>query len=244
VSEQELLIEPANGILRLTINRPGAANAINDVVAACLAQALSMADSDDSIRAVLLTGSGNRNFCAGRDMKNPHNLSPMQLADQRRSESKAYIDALLTCRKPVVAAINGAAVGAGWMIALLADQIIAADHAVMSLPEIDVKIPTFIGHALISLRAGEALATDLVLTGRRMSAQEALQRGLVSAVVSSDRFSKEAEAAAALLAAKHSETMRDMKEWILARRRELIDLAGGAFDAVQSRLNQAKPDVS
>lgn len=231
MGQDDLLVSTKGDILRVTINRPHAANAINDVVAAGLVEALAAADSNPAIRGILITGTGERAFSAGRDMKNPHNLSELDLARQRRSESRAYVKALVSCRKPLVVAMNGAAIGAGWMIALFADLIVAADHAQMVLPEIDLRIPVFLGHALIAQQCGEAVATELVLTGRRLTAAEALQRGLVSAVVPYDRLEAEAEARVTMLASKPAETMTQLKDWLGSRRREVVERAELAYDA-------------
>jgi enoyl-CoA hydratase/carnithine racemase len=232
--EPEFLVERIGATMRLTINRPRAANAINAAVAAGLVSALAEANRDDSVRAVILTGVGERAFSAGRDMKNPENLPLDDLNRQRRRESEAYTHALLACEKPLVAAINGVAIGAGWMLAMHADQVIAAEHALLSMPEVDIGIATFLGHALLTELTGGALANDLVLTGRKMAAHEALRHGLVSAVVPTDRLAAETDARAAVLAAKPVETFRDMKGWILARRREAVERAYRSHDAMTS----------
>jgi enoyl-CoA hydratase/carnithine racemase len=232
--EPEFLSERIGPLLRLTINRPRAANAINDVVTQGIVSGLAQASRSDEIRAVILTGAGERIFSAGRDLKNPHNLPLDALNRQRREESRAYTGALLGFEKPLVVALNGVAMGAGLMLALHADQVAAAEHATLTLPEIDIGIATFLGHTLVAVLAGDGLANDLVLTGRRMTAAEALQRGLVHAVVPPDRLAEEAQARAAALAAKPAETFRDVKRWILQRRRAAVDAAYSAHDALEA----------
>ena len=130
--------------------------------------------------------------------------------------------------KPLVVAINGAAIGAGLMLALHADQVVAADHALLSLPEIDIGIATMLGHTLVAELAGQAVANDLVLTGRRMTAAEARQRGLVHQVVQASALSDEADACARFLGAKPRLTFRAMKRWILDRRRLAVQAAFAA----------------
>jgi enoyl-CoA hydratase/carnithine racemase len=221
----EFLAERTGSVLRLTINRLGAANAINRAVAEALTCALGEAVRNDDIRAVVLTGAGERVFSAGRDLKNPQNLAPEALNLQRRGELRSYTEALLSFDKPLVAALNGTALGAGLMLALHADQVVAAAHAMIGLPEIDIGIASFLGHALVSLAAGDGVANDLVLTGRRVPAAEALQLGLVHAVVPLDNLAAEAQARASMLGAKPIATFRQTKRWILARRRAAVEAA-------------------
>jgi enoyl-CoA hydratase/carnithine racemase len=111
------------------------------------------------------------------------------------------------------------------MLAMHADQVVAAEHAVLSMPEVDIGIATYLGHALLTQLVGGAVANDLVLSGRPIKADEALRHGLVSAVVAADTLIAEAEARAAMLGAKPRTTFRDMKRWVLARRREAVEKA-------------------
>ena len=231
-TQTDFLSERLGPLLRLTINRPRAANAINDVVTEGIVSGLAEANRNDEIRAVILTGAGGRIFSAGRDLKNPQDLPLEALERQRRAESRAYTGALVAFDKPLVVALNGIAMGAGLMLALHADQIVATEHAALTLPEIDIGIATFLGHALVAVLAGDAVANDLMLTGRRMSAAEALRRGLVHAVVPAEKLAEEAEARAAILAAKPLETFRESKGWILTRRYAAVEAAYSAHEAL------------
>lgn len=227
----DLLLQQDGGLLLLTINRPHAANAINARVSAGLVSGLREGELDPTVRAVVLTGTGDRAFSAGRDLKNPDSLDPKQLDRQRRTELRAYTDALLNFHKPLVVALNGVALGAGLMLALHADQIVAAETASISLPEIDIGIATFLGHALVAFRAGDGVASDMALTGRRLSAGEAMERGIVNKVASPVMCLDEAKATANSLGEKPAETYRAMKDWILTRRRLVVDAALNAHDA-------------
>lgn len=232
--DSELLCWQDGDILHVTINRPRAANAINGNVSAGLVAAVAEANGNCAIRGVVLTGIGTRAFCAGRDLKNPDGLDAAEIAAQRRAELRAYTYALLGCTKPLVAALNGVALGAGLMLALHADLIIAADTAAVALPEIDIGIATFLGHALLAQRMGESIANDLALTGRRMHAREALERGLVAAAVPIDRLMPEAASLAAALGQKPAGTFRTMKSWVLQRRRDAVDAALHAHDRIEN----------
>jgi enoyl-CoA hydratase/carnithine racemase len=232
----EFLAERSGSVLGLTINRPRAANAINQAVAEALACALGEALRNDDVRAVVLSGAGERAFSAGRDLKNPQNLAPEALNLQRRRELRSYTEALLSFDKPLVAALNGTALGAGLMLALHADQVVAAEHAAIGLPEIDIGIAGFLGHALVSLAAGDGVASDLVLTGRRVPAAEALRLGLAHAVVPLERLAAEAQARASMLAAKPVATFRQTKRWILARRRAAVEAALLEYEKLEAGL--------
>jgi enoyl-CoA hydratase/carnithine racemase len=231
-SGSELLCKQDGGILHVTINRPHAANAINGSVSAGLVAAVAEANGNSAIRSVILTGSGTRAFCAGRDLKNPDDLDAAALSAQRRDELRSYTYALLGCTKPLVVALNGVALGAGLMLALHADIIVAADTAAVALPEIDIGIATFLGHALLAQRVGEGVANDLALTGRRMPATEATERGIVAAAFPIERLKPEAVSCAIALAQKPAETFLIMKSWILRRRREAVDAALRAHDQI------------
>lgn len=230
----ELIAARHGELLRLTINRPTAANAINRAVAMGLAGALADSMTDDSIRAVVITGAGHRVFCGGRDLKNPNKLAPDALTRARREESITYTEALMAFEKPLVVAINGAAIGAGLMFALHADQVVAADHAFVSLPEVDIGIATFLGHTLVAELVGQSIANDLVLTGRRITATEAKQRGLLHEVVPGSALLVAADARARFLAAKPPATFRSMKRWILERRKTMVRAAFAAHDALDA----------
>jgi len=140
--------------------------------------------------------------------------------------------------KPLVVALNGATIGAGLMLALHADQVVAAEHALLSLPEINIGIATFLGHALVAEVGGNGLANDLMLTGRQMTATEALHKGVIHAVVAAERLAQEAQACAEMLGAKPLATFRASKDWILQRRRQAVGAAYAAHDA----LDAIKPD--
>lgn len=232
--QAEFLAERTGSVLRLTINRPRAANAINQAVAEGLARALGEAVRNDDIRAVVLTGAGERVFSGGRDLKNPQNLAPDAFNLQRRRELRSYTEALLSFDKPLVAALNGTALGAGLMLALHADQVVAAEHAAIALPEIDIGIAGFLGHALVSLAVGDGVANDLVLTARRVPAAEALRLGLVHAVVPLEGLASEAQARASTLGAKPTATFRQTKRWILARRRAAVEAALLAYEKLEA----------
>lgn len=180
------------GIVRL--NRPKALNALCDALIAELGQALDGYEADENIGCIVLTGS-EKAFAAGADIK--------EMAE------KSYMDAYLadfitkgwervtTCRKPVVAAVSGYALGGGCELAMMCDFIIAADNAKFGQPEITIgTIPGAGGTQRLTRFVGKAKAMEMVLTGRMMDAEEAERAGLVSRVVPLDSLMDEALQAA------------------------------------------------
>jgi enoyl-CoA hydratase len=181
-TQPDLLVTHQDGVMWLTFNRPQKANALSLPLLVEFNQALRDAAKRDDVRAVVVTGAGERNFSAGADLSRPAENAAAYLA-QRRAEFAAALIALVDFTKPVVAAVNGAACGAGMMIPLLCDATVAADTARFSLPEINKGLPALPGVAIVKDRFGSALAADIVLSGRWMPAQEALARGVVREVV-------------------------------------------------------------
>lgn len=183
------------GIVRL--NRPKALNALCDALIAELGQALDGYEADENIGCIVLTGS-EKAFAAGADIK--------EMAE------KSYMDAYLadfitkgwervtTCRKPVVAAVSGYALGGGCELAMMCDFIIAADNAKFGQPEITIgTIPGAGGTQRLTRFVGKAKAMEMVLTGRMMDAEEAERAGLVSRVVPLDSLMDEALQAANMI---------------------------------------------
>jgi enoyl-CoA hydratase/carnithine racemase len=240
MTQDGLTRELRNGVLWLAFDRPRAANAIDAPLAKAFADALAQAAAEESVGAVVMTGAGEKVFSAGIDVKNPDNLEHVALSALRRGVVATCLSAIVDFEKPLVAAVNGHAVGLGCMLALLADRVIAAGHATLSLPEIDIGIPTFFGISILTRAAGTAAANDLVLTGRRVGAEEARDRGLVAAVADRDALAASAQAAAAAFAAKSRATFVLNKRWIARGLREEIAAATAQAEAVQPLLAAEK----
>lgn len=237
-SDAVILAEPLQeGVVRLTFNRPRAANSINQALAdEWVAQLQAMA-ADDAVKAIILTGAGERVFCAGVDLKNPDGFDRMTLAESRRQRVTRALEALLNFEKPVVAALNGVASGAGVMLALLCDIVLADDQSYLQMPEIDVGMPTFLGFEAVKFICGEGLAADLVLSGRRMPFPDAATAGLIRAALPADRLAVESERLAAQLAAKPALPYALNKRWINQHRRRVLEAAAAESLRVQSLLH-------
>jgi enoyl-CoA hydratase/carnithine racemase len=210
-AQAELLVTEQQGVVWLAFNRPHKANALSLPLLTAFNAALRDAAARGDARAVVVTGAGERNFSAGADLSRPAENADAYLA-QRRAEFAAALTALVDFRKPVVAAVNGAACGAGMMIPLLCDAVVAADSARFSLPEINKGLPALPGVAIIKDRFGSALAADLALSGRWMPAAEAHTRGVVRAVVPCARLHAAAQEIALALSAFDAQAYAADKE--------------------------------
>lgn len=168
--------------LILTLDRPDRANALSRDLIRALGDAARSAASDPSVRVVVLTGAGEKAFCAGADLKERQSLS----LDEVRAVVQLYrteFGAIDRCPKPVVAALNGVALGGGLELALMCDLRVAAPHAQLGLPETSLAIiPGAGGTQKLPRVVGEARAKEMILLGRRLTADEAFDWGLVNRV--------------------------------------------------------------
>lgn len=195
---ENILVETRGHVGLITLNRPKALNALSEGLVADLGQALDGFEDDDNIRAVVITGS-EKAFAAGADIK--------EMADKSFVDS--YVgdfitkgwERITTCRKPIIAAVAGYALGGGCEVAMMCDIILAADTAKFGQPEITLGIiPGAGGTQRLTRAVGKAKAMDMVLTGRQMDAGEAERVGLVSRVLPADNLLEEALKAASRIA--------------------------------------------
>jgi 3-hydroxypropionyl-coenzyme A dehydratase len=177
-------LEPLVDIAIIKINRPDALNAVNTDVIAELSRTIDIVSGDDSIKALIITGAGERSFCAGADIAYMVNIDPMK-AEKYASSAQAVLNKIEKIDKPVIAAINGFALGGGCELALVCDIRIASSNAKIGQPEVTIGIPPGWGGSQRLLRiVGPAKAKELVFTGKMITAEEAAQIGLVNKVVS------------------------------------------------------------
>ncbi|WP_104202577.1 enoyl-CoA hydratase-related protein [Billgrantia saliphila] len=181
----EKLIEVADdaGVVRLTVNRPKALNALNSGVLHELETILTELEGRNDLRAVLITGAGEKSFVAGADITEMREKTPEE-ARAFANQALRTIKRLETLPVPVVALVNGFCLGGGCELALACDWAVASDNAVFGQPEVLLGvIPGFGGTQRLPRRVGPAMALDLVTTGRKIDAQEALRIGLVNRVM-------------------------------------------------------------
>lgn len=200
----------------LTLNRPEAMNAISMQMRADLRNALDLLRRDADVGAAVLTGSGEKAFCAGMDLREFSKLSAdMPVAELKRFRWEQG-EGIAAFDKPVLAAVNGPAIGGGVELALLCDMIFAAEGASFAFAEIKRGImPGNGGTQRLPRRVGQARALDMILTGRTIDAQEALSIGLCEAVVPKAELLARAVALAAQMAANAPVAVRHAKAAVL-----------------------------
>jgi enoyl-CoA hydratase len=206
---ETILVDRKNRVAVITLNRPKALNALNAQVLADITSALDDFAGDDSVGAVVLTGS-ERAFAAGADIKE---MADKSYQDMLAADYFAGWDRLTAFRKPIVAAVAGYALGGGCELAMMCDIVIAADTAKFGQPEIKLGvIPGMGGSQRLTRAVGKAKAMDLILTGRTMDAAEAERSGLVARVVAADELLATALAAADTIAAMSLPSVMIAKE--------------------------------
>jgi enoyl-CoA hydratase/carnithine racemase len=214
-STENLSLENRGGCMWLRIARAEKANALTVVMMEGAKAAISAAVDDASVRAIVVQGTGEKVFSGGVDVREQPTNGDMRAHRNRRSLAMfELLNALLDAPKPAIAVLNGIASGGGAMLAFVCDARVAVDTAELSLPEINLGMPTFAGAAVATHLGGLALATDLVQTGRRMPAAEALARGLLTSVVPRAELETEAMRVAALFAQKDPAAFAANKRWL------------------------------
>jgi enoyl-CoA hydratase len=207
-SFENLLIERDGGVALLTVNRPKVLNALNMQTLDELRRAILDLKRDDSIRVVILTGAGEKSFVAGADINELATQTPTSGRDHAMT-GQHILDLIEHMGKPVIAAINGFALGGGCELAMACTIRVAADTARLGQPEINLGIiPGYAGTQRLARLVGRGRALEILLTGDMLSAQEAHRLGLVNRVVPAAALMAEAKKLAATLAAKAPIAMR------------------------------------
>jgi enoyl-CoA hydratase/carnithine racemase len=207
-------VEVVDRVATVTLDRPAALNAISTELAVALAGAVEPLATDPQVRALVLTGAGERAFCVGADLKQRAGLDDQGWLVQREAFRRGFA-AVRRCPLPTVAAVFGFALGGGTELALACDLVVAADDAVFGLPEVRLGlVPGGGGTQLLARRVGRSAARDLVLTGRRVDAAEALRLGLADRVVPRAELPAAAAALAAEIAGNAPTAVR-MAKWAL-----------------------------
>ncbi len=211
-----LTLEVEDGVARLTLNRPQAMNAINQRLKDELGAALDAVEADDAARVLLITGAGDKAFCAGADLKERAGSqpTPAEFVFRQRATHRLF-DRIETIARPVIAAINGVAFGGGAEIALAADLRLMSDSARIGLTEVSLGvIPAGGGTQRLPRLVGAARAKELIFTAARLSAAEAAAIGLVNRVVPAASLADEALALARRIAAQPPLAVRLAKQAI------------------------------
>jgi enoyl-CoA hydratase len=199
---EHLLVERDGGVAVVTVNRPKVLNALNTATLDELRRTILALRHDQSVRAVIITGAGDKSFIAGADINELAQQSPVGGRDHAM-RGQHVLDLIENMGKPVIAAINGYALGGGCELAMACTIRIAADTARLGQPEINLGlIPGYAGTQRLSRLIGRGRALELLLTGDQVTAQDAHRLGLVNRVVPAADLMAEARKLAATLAAK------------------------------------------
>ena len=194
MSYSNILVSESNGILTITINRPSKLNALNKETINELHDAFEEAESDVSCKVIVVTGSGEKAFVAGADISEFADFDVEQGGELARKGQELLFDFVENLSTPVIAAVNGFALGGGLELAMAAHFRIASDNAKMGLPEVSLGvIPGYGGTQRLTQLVGKGRAMEMVMTAGMISAEEAFNYGLVNHVVSQEELLQLAE---------------------------------------------------
>ena len=214
MSYETILFEQQEGVATITMNRPKALNALNSQLLGELNETLDKIAGDENIRVLVLTGSGEKAFVAGADIGELSTLNPVQ-ARYFAINGHMAMDKLQNLPIPVIAAVNGFALGGGLELALACDFIYASDNAKIGLPEINLGIiPGFGGTQRLSRIVGKNLAKEMIFTGKMISAEEAERKGIINRVLPADQLMAEVQKTAGIMAAKGKVSLNAAKKTV------------------------------
>jgi enoyl-CoA hydratase len=208
-----VLVERHDAVTVVTINRPEARNALDAETVAGIGEAFVAAEHDDDVHAVVLTGAGDRAFCAGMDLR--AFAAGGAVIDESRPGLEVFTQRVYP--KPIIAAVNGTAVAGGFELVLACDLAVVADHAKFGLPEVRRGLIAAGGGTNLPRRIPLALALELALTGDTIDAERALRLGLVNRIAPGDQVLAQALDLAATIARNGPLAVRVTKELMLAQ---------------------------
>lgn len=212
---QNILYQKENGVARITMNRPEQRNAVSVGMRRELIDALNDAKSDPSIVAAVLAANG-KSFCAGRDLNEVKANASAPMSDIYRdyASTKEFTDCFERFPKPLIAAVNGHALGFGTSLAAYCDLIVAGESACFGFPEININIVPGIASVKIAELIGKRRMSEMILLGARYTSQQALEMGLINKVVPDDQTLSQAMQWAGALAALDPMTVQLSKQFI------------------------------
>ncbi len=205
---EELLLDTVDGVATLTINRPERRNALSWGVITGLRDRITALRSDPEVRVVVLTGAGDRAFCAGADLTGMRADAGHGEVHEARGELAGLFDDLWSLGKPTVAKVRGYCLAGGFGLALSCDLVVAADDAVFATPEIDVGLWPYMITVPLCRSMAPKRALELMMTGRRIDAAEADRLGILSRLVPVEGLDESVDELTAVLASKSPSVMR------------------------------------
>lgn len=225
---EHVLTDVKDNIGTITLNRPESLNAWDTPMREAVSAALATFNADDAVRAIIVTGAGERAFCAGQDLAETMAFSSAEEGHKWFLTWRAFYDSLRTLDKACVAALNGVAAGSAFQFAMLMDIRVGHAGSRMGQPEINSGIPSVLGPMLMLSRLGLSRTVDLTLTGRMMDGEECHRIDLIHHLVAPDQVMAKAREVAAELAAKPPIAMR-------LNKRRFREMTQPAFDEAFER---------
>jgi len=211
---RNLLYEKSDGIATITINRPKALNALNEETIPEFLSSLEDAEKDENVRVIVITGAGEKAFCAGLDLKTVKDISVIKAVETSRLGQKLTL-AIEELGKPVIAAINGYALGGGLELAMACDIRIASENARIGQTEVNVGlIPGWGGTQRLPRLVGKGIAKELVFTGKMIDAKTAERIGLINMVVPPEKLKSAVEELSKVIMSKPPIAIKLAKELI------------------------------
>jgi len=229
---ENILYEKSEGIATITINRPNVLNALNLQALQEISSSLDDAEEDETVKVIVITGAGDRSFCTGLDLKAIKGLSPLDAMNQDLLGQK-LTKKIEELKKPVIAAINGFALGGGLELAMSCDLRIASENARLGQTELNVGlIPGWGGTQRLPRLVGRGIAQELIFTGKMIDAATAKQLGLLSTVVPPDKLKSAVKELASELMTKSPVGIQLVKRLINSSLE--IDLTRGLVQEAQA----------
>ncbi|MFT5113454.1 MAG: enoyl-CoA hydratase [Parasphingorhabdus sp.] len=210
----QVITQHSEGVLTLRLNRPASYNAWTTAMRDELTGLLEKSNTDDSIKAVILTGTGNDAFCAGQDLAETQKFSGYDNVREWLDHLRRFYDAIRGMEKPLVAALNGLAAGSGFQVTLMSDVVVAHQDVKMGQTEVNSGIPSIFGPWLMTEYLGRARAVELSVTGRLMDADECFRLGVIQQMVKPEEVLSTAHSIALDLASKPPVAMRLTKKYL------------------------------
>jgi enoyl-CoA hydratase len=252
---QNILAEVAEGIMTITINRPDKLNALNKQTIAEVGMAIEAAEKNADVRAVILTGSGTKAFIAGADISEFASFT-IEEGSALAAHGHRVFNSVENCSKPVIAAVNGFALGGGCELAMACHMRVAADNAKFGQPEVKLGlIPGYGGTQRLPMLIGKSKAMELLMTADMIDANEAYRLGLVNYVVPQDQLLDKCreilskiKAQAPIAIAEITRTVNAHYDYKTDGFQEEINRFGACFgtedftEGTQAFLNKRKPD--
>lgn len=201
-SADTVLYEADQAVARITINRPDRRNAISPDVVRGIADALERAEATSSVKVVVLTGAGDRAFCAGGDLGGMAEAEGKVGEHFLRAELGELFEQMRAARLPIVARVNGHALAGGFGLMLACDLVVAASDAQIGTPEVNIGLWPFMISSVIQRDVPRKIALEMMLTGKRMDASEGERWGFVNRVVERDALDKAVDELCTELASK------------------------------------------